>query len=144
MVSTDQAQILGALGTGLADSILEVLTVKKYFPYIEIHKVLPPLDDLIVGLGIPALVYGLGRVTGNKALQDAAEGCTAYGATMLAGVTAYRVALQAKQGPGQFHIAMDWPEQTNIIRQASWLDVPYVRESVHSGEFLPFQTDMGL
>jgi len=80
----------GAIGTGVIDGILEAIYAsdpEKWtgkFPYIALPgplRILPPLDDWIV-LGIPAVLYGIGKWRKNKKVEAVGLGGLLYAIPM--------------------------------------------------------------
>lgn len=162
MESEEKNMLAGAFASGMANLALEanwILGSPVPFPYrTVVHHVLPPSDDWIAEAGVPLLLYGIGKGTKKKGWIDAAKGAAVYGISELAGITAFRLITEMRARLGQFDIDYEFPStnlirefnidydfpSTNLIRQASWMDKQATRESKHSGETLPFQTDMGI
>lgn len=103
--------LIGALATGLADAALEGYFVYMgaqgkpqdgKFPYVVVPGAewLPPLDDWIADLGVPALLYGLAHFTKKSSLRNMAKGGAIYGIGTFVGVTMVRASwkLQGKIG----------------------------------------------
>jgi len=153
--------LAGAFGTGIADMALEAAfgygKLERTFPFILIHPLLPPVDDFLVCGGIPLALLGLAKATRKRSFIEAAKGAAIYGVPELLGITLFRaINYLAGQPVGQFRIDYEFPSTnlirefnidygfptTNLVRQASWMDKQATRESKHSGDFLPFQTDM--
>ena len=160
MESEEKNMFVGAFTSGMANLALEAYWILKKptgFPYVKVlHDVLPPGDDWIAEAGVPLLLYGIGKGTKKKGWIDAAKGAAVYGISELVGITAFRLITEMRARLGQFDIDYEFPStnlirefnidygfpSTNLIRQASWMDKQATRESKHSGDFLPFQTDM--
>lgn len=126
---------LGAVASFGADAILQTIFLLDpigrgdTFPFQSPHPIIPAYDDWIAGAGVPLLLYGLGKGTRRQGLVDMSKGAAFYGVPMLALNTLTRAIIHAR-APGK------------PIHQASWLDMPKVTETKHSGEKLPFQTNI--
>ena len=79
-------RLAGALVAGLIDWALEDAWHKagkpKRFPWIELTKSLPPVDDWLVLLS-SLFMYGYGVLSGVKEIQEMGEGALAYSVGML-------------------------------------------------------------
>lgn len=168
MEAEEKHMLAGAFASGLTNLGLEAYWLHEVqagrspgFPYVKVlHNVLPPLDDWIAEAGVPLVLYGLGKGLKKRSFIEAAKGAAVYGISELFGITVFRVITELV-APGwlgqfrmdypfpttnvirEFNMAYDFPS-TNVIRQAKWADRPSVKESGHSGEYFPFQTDMGM
>ncbi|MFQ6064244.1 MAG: hypothetical protein ACE5L6_02095 [Candidatus Bathyarchaeia archaeon] len=147
MNTKEKNMFIGAAACGLADLGLEgywAWTKYSGFPYETAHPVLPPWDDWIALFGTPGIAYIASRVSKSprtkQTLLDIAKGAAVYGIPTWIGILIARLIWQSgQQSPGQFTFEWEHPV-TNIIRQAK--PSPHFTPGPHTGENLPFQTDM--
>ncbi len=116
MDSVEKNMIIGAFATSALDMGVEAnYTYNKglgkelggQFPYMEIHPALPPVDDLLVDAGIPALFYFIGKAMKKGGLIQMAKGGAIYGISQLAGITLYRVARLASPTPTARYVVVN-------------------------------------
>ena len=167
---------LGAFITGLSDLALEALYMSdpakwaNTWPFVKTldRDELPPVEDFVVGAGVPSALYILGNLAKSQRVKDLAKGGGIYGTCMLGHHTAARIAYSRKGWPpaarvGQFNIDYDFPTTnivrrpkvrqfnidweppavTNLIRSAARSAALLPAPETHSGEVLPFQNDLG-
>lgn len=116
MDSVEKNMIIGAFATSAVDMGLEAnYTYNKgmgnelggQFPYMEIHPALPPVDDLLIDAGVPALFYIMGKAMKKDGLIQMAKGGAIYGVSQLAGITLYRVARFATPAPAARYVVVN-------------------------------------
>jgi len=142
----EKNMFLGAFLAGVTDIAIETPFqldpegMSGVFPYQRPHPLSPPYDDLIAGAVPPALLYLAAKATRKRKFLELAQGAALYGLPMLTEGFVRNIIQMALASPGQFTISHEFPS-TNIIRQAK--PSPTLSGATeHSGEKLPFQTDM--
>lgn len=101
MDPANKYMFMGALTTGLADSALEGYysymdaqgkAPAGQFPYwlIPGAEWLPPLDDLLVWIGVPSLLYAGGKLLKKPKLTQMAKGGAIYAVSAFVGQTTVR------------------------------------------------------
>jgi len=101
MDPNDKYMLIGAFATGLADAAIEgygayMWAAGKspggYFPYIVVPGAewLPPLDDLLVWIGVPVALYAGGKLLKNPKLHAMAKGGAIYSVSSFVGETVVR------------------------------------------------------
>ena len=101
MKPAEKYMLIGAFATGLADATVEGYYTymdaqgkapSGQFPYIVVPGAewLPPLDDLLVWIGVPSLLYASGKLLKNPKLTQMAQGGAIYGVSAFVGQTAVR------------------------------------------------------
>lgn len=114
---------------------------------IPIPDVNIPTDDFVTCLGVPVALLLGSKITKDpqrrETLKKMTEGSLLTGGAVMLDHVIMHVAPKLMPPVGQFNIDYDFPS-TNLVRQASWLDMQRVpMPHRHSGEELPFQTEMG-
>jgi hypothetical protein len=66
-----------------------------YYLYYSINEWLPPVDDLIALVGVPVLLWGLGKYRKSQKMRQMGLGAMVYGFSEIIGWTALKVARAA-------------------------------------------------
>ena len=113
MHTVEKNLLLGAFTTGLVDAGLEgyyVYTVESgtplrgTFPYMEIHPMIPPVDDWIACALLPAGLWFMGKYTKKDSLIQMAKGGAIYGVSELLGQTVYRVVRETQPAAARYSL----------------------------------------
>lgn len=115
LFNTEEKNMLtGAFATGIVDTAFESFYAYKnaqgynirahpedpaYYLFYNINEWLPPVDDLISLLGVPALFWGLGKYRRSTKLKQAGVGGFIYGLSEIIGWTALKVSRLAAGQP---------------------------------------------
>ena len=113
MHTVEKNLLIGAFATSLVDAGLEGYysytvasgtPLRNQFPYMEIHPMIPPVDDWIACALFPAGLWLMGKYTKKDSLIQMAKGGAVYGVAEMLGQTVYRVLRETQPAAARYSL----------------------------------------